>query len=995
MTGPFRASAAATERAQACFEPRARAGDVAVGDGLADVRPPARITEPKNGRTNPGAGGLNAADDPHHKRCEMRTTRRRAWTVWLPALFLQLVAGLAQAAQPPQPTYGTAVKDGNPDTGGPGAEWLYRPSAGFPLGFDLWAGMFTAGDPDKPRLANAYLRYDCASQKLFVLVLQVPGVPLLTSPTGNAWANFTKAGSKLYNDNNAGDVLWFGLGYDGDPTHARGYEAAIPLAPGSWPNFIVHVEALVGSSMATAGTPGFSSGNAPLEISCPGPDYPQIQLLKSTNGEDANLPPGPELSPGQAVTWSYLVSNPSGTTALYNVTVTDDQLPASAIVCPSSGSNVIALLAPGASETCIAKGTAVPGQYANIGTAQGSANGITVQDSDPSHYNDPPGGKPAIAIVKTTNGGDGGEVMVGDPVLWSYLVTDTGDVPLNQVTVLDDQLPASAIDCGGGSNVVASLAAGASITCTAQGIAVHGNYANLGSVSGTADDGEVVTASDPSSYVGLLAAIQIVKTTNGSDGVLVLKGAAVLWSYAVTNIGEVPLSQVTVTDDKLPASAIDCGDGSNVIGLLAAGASATCTAQGTAMAGDYANLGTATGTAPNGKPVTATDASSYFGAAPEVTLVKTTNGSDGLYISVGKPVVWKFVVSNAGNVALTNVTVTDDQLDPGLIVCAGGEGNVIALLPVGASASCEAQGVAIAGPYKNLGSVVATAPIGPDVGASDPSDYFGSAPAIAIVKTTNGSDGPLLWAGDAITWSYELSNTGNVPLKQVTVTDDKLSASAIDCGGGSNVVPSLAVGASVTCTAKGTAEPGAYQNLGTARGTPPVDDDVKASDPSSYSGFSNGTLALTETSCSLFASHNVLPLLSENYLFSKGKIGSVAPGAFFYYAKVDLAAGTAKWVVAQANDASWPNVGTMQLILWNAKCEKVFVTATVSGNEVTFPTAGLPAGRYFISVKYEPNSLVGKSLVTPYPTVTYSFGAFAGTTLVPWSKASVKFVPKN
>ncbi len=50
------------------------------------------------------------------------------------------ITGAVQGANPSthEPTYGTAVKDGNPDTGGPGAEWQYRPSAGYPSGFDFW-----------------------------------------------------------------------------------------------------------------------------------------------------------------------------------------------------------------------------------------------------------------------------------------------------------------------------------------------------------------------------------------------------------------------------------------------------------------------------------------------------------------------------------------------------------------------------------------------------------------------------------------------------------------------------------------------------------------------------------------------------------------------------------------------------------------------------------------------------------------------------------------
>src|SRR5438105_3279425 len=89
----------------------------------------------------------------------------------------------AGAAIAPTPTYATAVVDSNP------VEWNV---AGDNASNDYYAPMYTAGDPAKPVLANGYLRYDCSTGTLYVLVLQtgigtVGAIPLLASPTGNAW----------------------------------------------------------------------------------------------------------------------------------------------------------------------------------------------------------------------------------------------------------------------------------------------------------------------------------------------------------------------------------------------------------------------------------------------------------------------------------------------------------------------------------------------------------------------------------------------------------------------------------------------------------------------------------------------------------------------------------------------------------------------------------------------------------------------------------------
>ena len=105
---------------------------------------------------------------------------------------------------------------------------------------------------------------------------------------------------------------------------------------------------------------------------------PAVDLEKFTNGDDADEPAGPSIVVGQPVTWEYGVAN-TGDVALSAVIVTDDQ--GVAVTCPQD------TLAVGESMSCTATGTAVLGQYANVGTVTGIApDGSMVTDSDPSHY---------------------------------------------------------------------------------------------------------------------------------------------------------------------------------------------------------------------------------------------------------------------------------------------------------------------------------------------------------------------------------------------------------------------------------------------------------------------------------------------------------------------------------------------------------------------------------------------------------------------------------
>jgi uncharacterized repeat protein (TIGR01451 family) len=547
-------------------------------------------------------------------------------------------------------------------------------------------------------------------------------------------------------------------------------------------------------------------------------------------------------------------------------------------------------LAPGDSFECVAEGIASLGQYANLGTVVGTAPetlavdgsatpGATVDDEDPSHYF---GIQPQVDIEKATNGQDADEapgplVAEGGDVEWVYVVTNTGNVPLTDVTVTDDVEDAAGIDCDDtGSNIVAGpLAPGASFTCVASSEAVEGQYANVGTVTGvgpeTTDvDGETVTGAevtddDPSHYLGVVPAVDIEKFTNGQDadeptGPYLPAGGAVRWTYVVTNTGNGALTGLTVTDDLVDAAAIDCADtGSNVVpGPLAPGASFTCVADGTAVLGQYANLGSVTAVGPEttdvegnvvpGIAVDDEDPSHYFGFEASIDIEKATDTFDadeptGPIVAEGDAVRWTYVVTNTGNVRLTDVTISDDQVDATTIVCEGADGNVVAQLEAGASVECTAEGAAIVGQYANLGSVTGTAPDTTDVDGNrvpgavvsddDPSHYFGVRSAVDIEKAVDGEDadaapGPSIEPGADVQWTYVVTNVGTTELTDVTVTDDRLDASEIDCSetGGNVIAGPLAPGESFSCVASGTAVAGPYVNTGTVVGTGPETTDV-------------------------------------------------------------------------------------------------------------------------------------------------------------------------
>ena len=124
-----------------------------------------------------------------------------------------------------------------------------------------------------------------------------------------------------------------------------------------------------------------------------------------------------------------------------------------------------------------------------------------------------------------------------------------------------------------------------------------------------------------------------------------------------------------------------------------------------------------------GELVSDSEPSHHFGAVAGIDIEKATNGVDAdtqspqNLIPVGTAVTWTYVVTNTGNLTLTNVAVTDDVRG---LIC------VIGTLAPGASTTCSDSSVAVAGLYVNVGHVRRDSAIGHRTD-SDPSHYCGIA----------------------------------------------------------------------------------------------------------------------------------------------------------------------------------------------------------------------------------------------------------------------------
>lgn len=650
-----------------------------------------------------------------------------------------------------------------------------------------------------------------------------------------------------------------------------------------------------------------------------GEGHPALTLELKLNGDAADEPPGPWLDEGATIALTYEVTN-TGDVELTNLVASDEY--DRTATCPKTS------LQPGESMVCTASLLAVGGMHDLIGTAYGRPPcGDPVQADDPVHYR----GRaltPSIDIMKMTNGvhaetAPGPSVAIGSAIEWTYLVTNTGAVQLTDISVTDSR--EVAVTCP-----KTVLDPGESMTCTASGIAQACQYSNTATAQGKPAQGEAVTARDDSFYYGQpSAAITIDKRINGEDapeapGPSINAGATIQWSFAVTNKGDVTLTEVTVTDDR--SGAVTCPKST-----LAPGESMTCTASGTALAGPQRNVAGVSGKPPCGNAATASDASHYRGVTPGIRIEKLINGEDAddsahaVQLMVGDAVLWSFVVTNVGDVALSDVSVTDSVIRN--VSCPK------TTLDPGESMTCTASGIAEQGLDCDTGTATGTSPQSTTVTSSDSACYQGNTALITIEKRTNGADadtppGPEIPVGGTVNWTYVVTNTGEVALTGVSVTDDR--GVTVTCP-----KTTLAAGESMTCTASGTAVAGQYSNIGTASGTPPAGGAVTASDPSHYNGIAvadqgctpgywkNHTdswpptgYSPTQTVSSAFAQSALYPTLgAASLLDSLGFAGGAgAEGA----AEILLRAATAALLNAAHGGVSYPRTAASVIADVNA-----------------------------------------------------------------------------
>ncbi len=342
---------------------------------------------------------------------------------------------------------------------------------------------------------------------------------------------------------------------------------------------------------------------------------------------------------------------------------------------------------------------------------------------------------------------------------------------------------------------ISNLNPGASQTFTCTGnsyTTTQLDFDNNGGGNGVIENTAVATGTYPSGTtssndsaavtISLLPAISVVKEVsddngvtwddaNSAPGVYISIGNNPRFRFTVTNSGNVTLGSVTLSDPEITNFyksnfVTPCAPPSS----LAPGENFTCYGQLSRIPGQQSNTATASGLF-NSTLYSDTDDAYYFGSTPSIELSKSANPSS--ITAAGQLITYSFSVRNTGDAPLSNITISDSMLIG--LVC----DEIDDLLPTDSQLfSCTLETLTLPCRviliwvliFSNTATVEGYAPDGFKVSHVDSAVVsISQTPELTLTKSADRTN--VAVAGDVITYSFTVQNTGNVTITGIALTD--------------------------------------------------------------------------------------------------------------------------------------------------------------------------------------------------------------------------------
>ncbi len=463
----------------------------------------------------------------------------------------------------------------------------------------------------------------------------------------------------------------------------------------------------------------------------------------------------------------------------------------------------------------------------------------------------------------------------GDTIAYSFVVTNSGDVALDNITINDpgptfNGQPAQG-SLGSPNCQNTTLSPNSSTTCTiiytlAQGDIDNAIIGGPNSIDNTATaEGQVggtpITSNDSSAETSIVGApeVELTKTAGtistglGADASLTDPGDTIDYTIVAENTGNTTLSSVLVSDNLVSVTCPPTTSAGNPFvndgsASLEPGESVTCTAQyvieqADIDAGQVLNTASVASQDPTGASVNADD-EELTGLMQRTSVALTKTASPAIVPNADTDLIYVFLLDNTGNVSLTSPSVTDPlctspatvlDINNGFV---GGDSNGNSVLDSDEvwEFTCTRDitqdefNDAAGGDLTNTATGTGT----PPAGLAPPESVAGALvraqenvgigldKLAGLPTIVGGIDASITDAGDTITYTFEVTNLSNVTLTEVSVADP-----LIDNAGGSVTCPNttLAPNESVLCSAdyvltQPDLDAGIVNNTATATATP-------------------------------------------------------------------------------------------------------------------------------------------------------------------------------
>ena len=523
---------------------------------------------------------------------------------------------------------------------------------------------------------------------------------------------------------------------------------------------------------------------------------------------------------GQIIAYTYLVTN-TGTSTITGIVVTDT--PLGKITLGSPGSPITSL-APGAQAIGTATYTIKQSDVDNSVTLSNSASVTDDQGvlAGTGTVIVTPVKNQGLTITKVPSSTT--YSVAGQIIAYTYLVTNTGTSTITGIVVTDT--PLGKITLGSPGSPITSLAPGAQAIGTATYTIKQSDVDNSVTLSNSASvtDDQGVLAGTGTVIVTPVKNQGLTITKVPSSTTYSVAGQIIAYTYLVTNTGTSTITGIVVTDT--PLGKITLGSPGSPITSLAPGAQAIGTATYTIKQSDVDNSVTLSNSA------SVTDDQGVLAGTGTVIVTPVKNQgltitkvpSSTTYSVAGQIIAYTYLVTNTGTSTITGIVVTDTPLGK---ITLGSPGSPITSLAPGAQAIGTATYTIKQSDVDNSVTLSNSASVTDDQRVLTGTGIVIVTPVknqgLTITKVPSSTTYSV--AGQTITYTYLVTNTGTSTITGIVVTDTSLGK--ITLGSPGSPITSLAPGAQAIGTATYTIKQSDVDNSVTLSNSVSVTDDQR------------------------------------------------------------------------------------------------------------------------------------------------------------------------